>query len=99
MIWIYSPYSSALPLLCLSLNRCQCFKFLKRDVHSINNGDVLEAKWKLISEDLRVVASKQHAARYNYLKVNILDRYYPPNEAVKKAFIVSGIDEDVSPQP
>ena len=57
------------------------------------NNDVLSTMFDAKISSLKEVYSKNHDTRQNYLKVNILDRYYEHDEPLRHAFFEDGSRE------
>lgn len=62
------------------------FNLLRRGMTRATLDDLHDDDHVLNIERLEGVVSKQHATRCNYLKVDVLERYYANNEEVKGLF-------------
>lgn len=61
--------------------------------------DLSDPKFSLESPVLDGITSKQHGTRYNYLKVNILYRYYSKKRVSKRPSLGTERLEGISQQP
>lgn len=69
------------------------FNLLKSEPSQPTLADLRKKEFMLRAKSLKEVPSKHLSTRHNYLKVNVLDRYYRNNEEVQHQFFENGTSE------